>query len=114
MMSVDLLLSNILKRISLSQEETIFFTALLNSKTLAPGEFLLREGEICRHETFIGKGCLKTYYLNENGLEHIVDFLVEEWWADDLYSFFTETAAKSAIKAIEQTEVLQISKPDLE
>ncbi|MEO8112509.1 MAG: cyclic nucleotide-binding domain-containing protein, partial [Ginsengibacter sp.] len=82
-MNFDLLLSNISRHISLTTEEIEFFSSLLKSKSLEPGAFLLREGDVCRYETFITKGCLKTYYLDENGVEHIVDFLVEEWWADD-------------------------------
>ena len=113
-MSFNLLLANISRHISLTVEETELFTSLLNLKSLATGKFLLREGDICRYESFITKGCLKTYYLDEDGIEHIVDFLVEEWWADDLYSFFTETASKSNIKAIENTDVVQISKNNLE
>ena len=113
-MSFYLLLSNISKHISLTKEETDFFTSLLNSKSLEAGEFLLREGEVCKYESFITKGCLKTYYLDENGDEHITDFLVEEWWADDLFSFFTASGATSNIKALENTDVLQISKTNLE
>ena len=113
-MNFDLLLSNISKHISLSTEETVFFTSLLKSKSLAKGDFLLREGAVCKYETFVTKGCLKSFYQDENGFEHILDFLIEEWWANDLYSLFTQTASKSAIKAIEDTEVLQISKTDLE
>jgi CRP-like cAMP-binding protein len=113
-MKFDLLLVNLSKHISLTTEEITFFTSLLTTKSLPAGSFLLREGEVCRYESFITNGCLKTYYLDENGIEHIVDFLVEEWWADDLYSFFTGTAAKLNIKAIEETDVLQISKSNLE
>ena len=79
---------------------------------------MLREGDICKYESFVTRGCLKTYYLDENGFEHIIDFSIEEWWADDLYSLLTKTAsksvAKSNIKAIEDTEILQISKQNLE
>lgn len=113
-MHFDLLLSNISKHISLTPEEIAFFTPLLKSKTLSNGEFLLREGNICKYESFVTKGCLKTYYLDENGFEHIIDFSIEEWWADDLYSLLTQTPAKSNIKAIEDTDIAQISKPDLE
>jgi CRP-like cAMP-binding protein len=113
-MSFDLLISSISKRISLTIEEIAFFTSLLKSKFLANGEFLLREGDICKHESFVVKGCLKTYYLDEHGLEHIIDFSIEEWWADDLYSLLTQTASKSNIKAIEDTDILQIGKTDLE
>ncbi|MEJ7625750.1 MAG: Crp/Fnr family transcriptional regulator [Ferruginibacter sp.] len=113
-MSFELLLSKISRHISLSTEETTFFTSLLYSKSLRTGEFLLREGDVCKYETFITKGCLKAYYLDENAVEHIVDFLVEEWWADDLYSFLTGSGATSNIKAIENTDVIQISKSNLE
>jgi CRP-like cAMP-binding protein len=109
-----LLLSSISRHISLTGEEIDFFSSLLKSKFLANGEFLLREGDVCKYESFVVKGCLKTYYLDENGLEHIIDFSIEEWWADDLYSLLTQTASKSNIKAIEDTQILQIGKTDLE
>jgi CRP-like cAMP-binding protein len=108
------LLSSLSKHISLNSEETSYFNSLLTFKRLKAGEFLLREGEVCKYESFIVTGCLKSYYTDENGTEHIVDFLVEEWWADDLYSFFTGKPASSNIKAIEDSELLQISKPNLE
>ena len=108
------MISTISKHISLTLEEIAFFTSLLRSRSLANGEFLLREGDVCRYESFVIKGCLKSYYLDENGFEHILDFLIEEWWADDLFSLLTQTPAKSNIKAIEDTDILQISKIDLE
>jgi CRP-like cAMP-binding protein len=113
-MNFNLLLSNIARHISLDPEEIAFFTSLLRSKLVKNGEFLLREGNICKYESFVVRGCLKTYYLDENGFEHIIDFSIEEWWADDLYSLLTQTPSKSNIKAIEDTDIVQISKPDLE
>src|SRR5258705_2358105 len=113
-MNFDLLISNISRHLSLTVEEIEFFTSLLKSKSLANGEFLLHEGDVCKYESFVIKGCLKTYYQDENGFEHIIDFSIEEWWADDLYSLLTQTASKSNIKAIEETDILQISKIDLE
>ena len=111
---VDLLKSHISRNISLTPKEFGFFASLLKSRSLEKGEFLIRESNICKYETFVTKGCLKSYYEDEHGFEHILDFLIEGWWADDLYSFFTQTPSRSTIKAIEDTEVLQISKQDLE
>src|SRR5215467_357013 len=113
-MSFDLLIASVSKHISLSSDEKDFFVSLLQSKSLKAGEFLIREGEVCRYESFVTKGCLKTYYQDENGFEHIIDFSIEEWWADDLYSLLTQTPSRSSIKAIEDTEILQIGKGDLE
>jgi CRP-like cAMP-binding protein len=113
-MNFDLLISTISRNLSLTGEEIEFFISLLRSKSLANGEFLLREGDVCKYESFVVKGCLKTYYLDEMGIEHIIDFSIEEWWADDLYSLLTQTPSRSNIKAIEDTDVLQIGKTDLE
>jgi len=43
-----------------------------------------------------------------------LDFCIEGWWADDLFSFFAQTPSQSSIKAIEDTDVLQINKQNLE
>jgi CRP-like cAMP-binding protein len=112
-MNFELLISSISRHISLTGEEVEFFTSLLKPKSLKNGEFLLREGDLCKYKTFVVKGCLKTYYQDENGFEHIIDFSIEDWWADDLYSFLTQTPSTSNIKAIEDTDVLQIGKTDL-
>ncbi len=107
--NINILLSNFSKHIFLTAEEIEFLTPLLKSKSLTTAEFLLREGEICKYVSFVTKGCVKTYYQDENGFEHIIDFSIEEWWADDLYSYLTQTPSRYSIKAIEPTNVLQKS-----
>jgi CRP-like cAMP-binding protein len=114
MMNSQLLISNIEKHVSLNADEKAFFVSLLKSQTLKSGEFLIQQGDVCKYESFVTRGCLKAYYEDENAIEHVLDFLIEEWWADDLYSFLTQTPSKSSIKAIEDAELLQIGKDDLE
>ena len=94
-MEFDILISSITKNILLKAGELLFFKGLIKSKSLKKREFLIREGQICKYETFVTKGCLKSFYLNENGFEHVMDFSVENWWVEDLFSFFTQTASKS-------------------
>lgn len=114
MINPDLLLKNVSKHIELSAEESEYFISLLNYKKLKRKEFLLHSGEICRHESFVVKGCLRTYHVDEDGLEHILAFSIEDWWAEDLYSFLTQTPAQLCIDALEESEILQIEKQKLE
>jgi len=102
------------KYVSLTSAEFEVFSALLRLTTLKKDEFLLYSGDVCKFETFVTKGCLKSFYEDENGFQHIQDFLIEGWWAEDLYSFFTKTPSHSSIRAIENTRVIQISKNNLE
>ncbi len=113
-MNFDLLLSNISKHITLIPEEIDYFTSLLKLKSLRKNDFLLREGEVCKYESFVVKGSMKIYFQDEAEAEHIIDFAIEEWWASDLYSLLSKTASTSNIKALENSEVLQISKTNLE
>lgn len=113
-MNYSLLSKSLSKHISLSKEELELFISLLKSRKYGRGEFLLRQGEVCKYESFIVKGCFKSFYEDENSIEHITEFLIEDWWANDLYSLLTQTESKMNIEAIEESEVLQISKQNLE
>ena len=113
-MNEELLLENIARHIHLTQEELDFFCPLLTFRTLKKKEFLLRQGDICKTENFITKGCLRMYTIDESGLEHIVMFGVEDWWVSDLFSFFTHTASDYYIDALEDAALWQISKEHLD
>lgn len=110
----DLILQNIGKHITLDPTEIEFFTSLLELKQIRKKDFLLQPGEICKTENFIVKGCLRTYSVDQDGVEHIVMFGIEDWWVGDLYSFLTATPAQYYIDALEDTHVLQINKQNLD
>lgn len=113
-MDTDLILQNISRHIQLDKTETDFFVSLLQTKKLKRREFLLKQGDICKYENFIVKGCLRTYTIDDNGFEHIVMFGIEDWWVGDLYSFLTQSPATFFIDALEDTDILQISKASLD
>lgn len=113
-MNFDLILQNIAKHIKLDKTETDFFISLLQSKIFKKKEFVLRPGEVCKYEVFVTKGCLKNYTIDNNGVEHIGMFAIEDWWTGDMHSFINQTPAACFIEALEDTEVLLISKQSLE
>lgn len=113
-MNTNLILQNIGRHIQLDQAETDFFVSLLQTKKLKRKEFLLMQGDICITENFIVSGCLRTYTIDDNGFEHILMFGIEDWWVGDLYSFLTQSPATFFIDALEDTEILQISKANLD
>jgi len=75
------------------------------------GSLLLREGEVCRFTYFVEKGSFRTYVIGEQGTEHILQFSLRGWWLGDLGSFHSEKPSRFMIEALEDSEVLQISKP---
>ncbi len=109
-----LILTNVSKLIELSPDEEAYFISLLQSKTIKRKDFLLQAGDVCRYETFVCKGCLRNYYIDNEGVEHNTVFAVESWWTGDMYSFITQTPSRYFIEALEDSEVVQIGKSSLE
>ena len=110
----DLLLQNVARHIQLEPEECRFFTSLAQVRRLKKKNFLLQAGEVCRYETFVLQGCLRNYFLDDKGDEHIVQFSVEDWWTSDLYSLLTQTPATQYIDALEDSTLALFDKDDLE
>ncbi len=72
---------------------------------------LLNEGEICKFEGFVTKGCIKTYFIDQNGFEVILTFATENWWVSDIASFQDQRPSKTCIETIEASELLILT-PD--
>jgi hypothetical protein len=109
-----LILNNITRLIQLDTHETEYFLSLLKKKSFPKKNFILQEGTICRYNYFVNKGCLRTYFLDNNGLEHNVQFSIENWWTSDLHSFITEKPARYNVIALEESEIMMLEKSDME
>ncbi|WP_321322044.1 Crp/Fnr family transcriptional regulator [Labilibaculum sp.] len=70
---------------------------------------LLVSGDICKYLYFITKGCLRSFYVDSKGVEHIYQIRMDNNWISDLESFFTQSPSKYNIEAIEDTQMLRIS-----
>ena len=106
----DLILKNVSRHITLTPEETQYFTSILKKRSLRKRQYLLQAGDISRYECFVNKGCLRTYHVDDKGQEHIVQFAFEEWWTGEMYSFLTGQPSSYHIDALEDSELLLIEK----
>lgn len=110
----DLLYKNISRYIHLSEDEYQCFLKPFVLKEYKKKDVLLKEGEYCLFEGFVMNGCLKVYFLTEDGFEQTLYFAVESWWITDLDSLINNVPSTLNIEALENSEVLMISKKDKE
>lgn len=113
-MSFEPLLQNIAKHIDLQDEEKAYFTSLLRIKKLKRKQFLLQAGDVETHQTFVTSGCLRSYSVDENGFEHILQFAPPNWWIGDINSVIKKSPATLYIDALFDSELIMISRDDLE
>jgi len=111
----EAIIRNIQRHIRPTKEEIEIFLSLLISKTVKRKEFLLKEGDVARHQFFVLNGCLRTYTIDSNAKEHILMFAPEDWWCSgDLFSFLSGQQSVNNVDALETTTVLQITRGSLE
>jgi len=75
---------------------------------------LLVPGDVCHHVYFITSGAVRSYHVDEKGVEHIYQLRLENSWISDLESFFSQKPSYYYIESIEESTLLRISYKHLE
>ena len=81
-------------------------------KKLRKRQYLLQEGEVCKHAAFVVKGAMRQYSIDDKGVEHIVRLSIENWWATDRESYVMLTPSRYNIDAWEDSELLLLTRAD--
>jgi len=83
-------------------------------KKIFKKEYYYRPGKVCRHKAYVNKGCLRNYVIDEHGHERILFFPFEDWWVADIDSYYSGEPGTNFIQAIEDCELLEISKDNFQ
>ncbi|MFZ0599497.1 MAG: Crp/Fnr family transcriptional regulator [Flavobacterium sp.] len=99
--------------LQLNNEEKALIVATFQPKKLRKKQYFLQEGDVCKYAGFIVKGAMRQYSVDEKGIEHIVQLLIENYWANDRESSTMLTASKYNIEACEDTELLMLTRAEM-
>ena len=103
------LLDYINRIVALTDEEERILISLISFRKLLKGQYFLQQGDVCKYSGFVISGCTKTFYVDEEGQEHVVMFSIEDWWTSDMGSFITQKPADFNVQCLENTELIQFS-----
>lgn len=107
---IDVFLNYLKNKGNFSEEELGSIADATLIKKVRKRQYLLQEGDLSRYNIFVTKGCLRTYTVDEKGIEHILNFAVENWWLGDRESLETGEPSIYNIDAIEDSEVALLTK----
>lgn len=105
-----LLFQKLDEKVQLSEEEKTLVKSFFLTKKLRKKQYLLQEGDACKYVTFVEEGLLRSYSIDEKGNEHILQFAFEGWWIGDQYSFLTGEPSVYTIDALEDSQLLLLTK----
>lgn len=111
--AIDQLIAHLRESVPVTSEEAGSIRKHCSVVELGRRDVLLFAGETSKHMRFISKGCLRAYYMDAEAKEHVVQFGIEGWWINDLYSYLTQTPAKQFVQALEPSIVVQLQRDSL-
>jgi CRP-like cAMP-binding protein len=100
------------KSIAVSDEDLEIILSYFKPLNKDKNDILLSQGEISQQTFFVGKGCLRLFFINEEGKDATRYIAFENQFATALVSFITKLPALENIQVIEKSELLTISHED--
>ena len=108
------ILNNIKRYVSLNEEDEKQFIAIVRTTNIKRRQFIVLPNFTCSHQTYVFKGAFRSYFVNDEGVEHTIQFAIEDWFISDFNSYVHQTLASLFVEALEDSIVQQISYEDVE
>jgi len=98
----------------LTEEEKDYFHSILLPLPVKQNDFIETSGKVSRYFINVNKGCLMTYYTDQNDNDHVIQFATPGWWTGDLQSFTKATQSTYSTRALVDSEVLLLPKVEMD
>lgn len=109
-----LLRDNIHSIITLTDEEFEFVRSHFLAKHFRKHQLMVQEGNYVTHDYFIEEGLTKTFSINEEGKEHVLDFAMDGYWVTDVQALQQQTKASLNVYCLKDCHTLSISYDNIE
>jgi len=98
----------------ITEEEEKLILSAFEPVSIKKRKDLLVPGEVCKYTYFIIEGCLRSYFVDDKGVEHIYQLRLDNSWISDLESFFSQRPSKYYIESLEDSKLFRLSFDRLE
>jgi CRP-like cAMP-binding protein len=106
------LINFIKKNIHIDDEDLKIVLSYFKTIKKKKNDILLSNGKNSQASYFVKKGCLRLFYINEEGKDVTRYIAFENQFATELVSFITKEPAQETIQVIENSELLYITHDD--
>jgi CRP/FNR family transcriptional regulator, anaerobic regulatory protein len=100
------LIQHIQKFVPLNADEEQLLLPYLTYLEVDKKQYLFSEGDLCKAQYFVIEGCLRMYFIKENGVEQIVQFGIDNWWISDYTSFTLHAPSQFYLQAVQKSKII--------
>jgi CRP-like cAMP-binding protein len=108
MEELEKILNYVDRHIQLTAEEKDYFLSLLRITKVKKKQFIVQPDFICKYRSYVVKGSMRAYLIDNNTNEHTIAFAIEDWWISDYNSYIFQQPATLFVEAMEDTVLIQL------
>lgn len=113
-MNKNLLLKELQAKHTFPEEDFEKLISLFEERSFKKNEIIFKPGDIVKQTYFVLNGCLRQYLINNEGAERTIYFSEEGFWAGELMSFLHEIPTNLSLQALEDTDVIYLTRKNWE
>lgn len=102
------ILKNIKRYVDLTADDEQAFINCLRKTRVKKRQFIVQPGFVCAHQTYVVQGVFRSYFVNSEGIEHTIQFAIDDWFISDFNSYISQQPASLYVEALEDSVILQI------
>jgi CRP-like cAMP-binding protein len=108
------IVEHVRSRVEMDDASMKKFLQFIEVKTFRRKSFFLQAGEVCQYQAYVNRGCLITYCQDIKSHPSVLQFAFEDWWVNDIASFFLGTPAHYSIEILEEAELFLFNRDHME
>jgi len=108
------ILDNIKRYVPLNEDDEKQFSSIIRTTKVKRRQFIVQPNFVCSHQTYVLQGAFRSYFVNDAGVDHTIQFAIEDWFISDFNSYINQTPASLFVEALEDSIVQQIEYNDVE
>jgi CRP-like cAMP-binding protein len=109
---IDTLSQFLLDNFDITDQQRILALTKFKPIQVKKNRQLLQHGQICEYAYFIAEGCLRTYFLDQQGQEKTRYVAFENNFVSAFSSFITQTPSAECVQALEDSLLMKIRQTD--
>lgn len=95
-------------KIPLTEEEAGEILSCFKEKKIKRKQYIIQPEFIAKSRNYVVQGSFRAFVMDKNGVDHTIQFAVEDWWISDYNSYVNQTPATMFVEALEDSTILQI------
>lgn len=99
---------HLLLKVPLTEEETTEILSYFKEKKIKRKQYIIQPEYVAKSRNYVVQGSFRAFVSDEKGVDHTIQFAVEDWWISDYNSYVNQTPATMFVEALEDSIILQI------